>query len=134
MAYDALLTPTGSQGGVGQSAMRDTLAAGANNLDGVFVGSNRDFTAHLIVPAAPTGDGSPTIDVKLQDSADGSSFADMGIAFAQLTAIQTAVLQKSGRTTNGRPYVRGVATVSAGDTFSNVVLTILPTGETPFRP
>jgi hypothetical protein len=46
----------------------------------------------------------------VQDSADGSSWADTGVAFTQVTATGSRQ-QREFRTKQGRPHVRLAATV-----------------------
>ncbi|MFA6131386.1 MAG: hypothetical protein WC730_03960 [Patescibacteria group bacterium] len=63
---------------------------------------------------------SPTLDVKIQDSADNSTFADVsGLTFTQVTASNNSqVLRVSGlNTSTRRRYLRAVGTI-AGTTPS----------------
>ena len=76
-------------------------------------GFNFGESVPLRVQAEVTGavsGTSPTLDMKLQDSADGSSWADTGVAFPQCTATGY-VRQREWTTKAGRPWVRAVSTV-----------------------
>jgi hypothetical protein len=65
----------------------------------------------ILDSAAGTGNADNTLDVKLQDSADNSSFADVsGLAFTQVSTV--AGIQKlSFNKDDVRRYVRAVKTV-----------------------
>lgn len=114
MAYDELLRLTGSTNNA-----QETITANGNG-SAVYAGADRLVEAELRVAGAVSGT-SPTLDIKFQSSADGStSWADIGAAFPQRTTSDLA----SGGTVpgtgpnriafmvpTGRPYVRIVKTV-----------------------
>lgn len=99
------------------SAARTATANGT----GVDLQQYSGDVAVLLDSAAGTGT-SPTLDVKLQDSADNSTFADIsGATFTQVTSAAAAqekiVINKDA----ARRYVRAVATIggtSPSFTFS----------------
>lgn len=66
----------------------------------------------VILTNGTTSGTSPTLDVKIQDSADNSSFADVsGLTFSQITAAaDPATLQVDPRAV--RRYIRAVATIA----------------------
>lgn len=67
--------------------------------------------------------GGATVDFKLQDSADNSSFADVSpsIAITQITA--SGIRKLDARTRQVRQYVRGVVTVAVATTVVGVIFT-----------
>ncbi len=88
----------------------------------------RDFRGKLSVilgSAAGTGT-TPTLDVKLQDSADGTSgWADIpGAVFSQVTTV--ASQQAIGLNVDeARQFIRGVATIGGtGPSFNFVLFTL----------
>ncbi|SRR5579884_1577416 len=85
-----------------------TLTANTNS-SGIRVGEGAEVHVELAVTGTVSGT-SPTLDVKLQDSADGSSFADTGVAFTQITATG-ARQQREFKARKGRGYLRLAATV-----------------------
>ena len=122
---DELLRLTGSAG----NPYQDITATGAGT--GKYYGVNR--TVQLIPVVAGTVSGTnPTLDVKLQDSADGVTYADMGISFPQITASNAAATlslsEITGRravyTQTGRPWVREFHTIggTATPTFNSFAL------------
>ena len=96
--WDATLLPFNNQ----------TLTGNANSA-GFNVGEGAELRLQLEVAGTVSGT-SPTLDAKLQDSADGTSWADTGVAFSQVTASGSRQ-QRELRTRQGRPYVRVAATV-----------------------
>ena len=66
----------------------------------------------LVLDSAAGTGTSPTLDVKVQDSADDTTFADIsGLTFAQV--INAASLQSLGVDTRAvRRYIRGVSTIT----------------------
>lgn len=120
---DELLRLTGVAGNPYQTVT--STAAGA----GAYYGAGHGFRLRL---ACSTVSGTnPTLDVKLQDSADGVTYADMGYAFAQVIADQVdATLSVTGApilavtTADGRPWVREHHTIggSATPTFTYALL------------
>ena len=70
------------------------------------------FAAAILQSAAGTGT-TPTLDVKLQDSADGSTgWADItGAAFAQVTNVAASAQVLKFNASAVRRYIRAVATV-----------------------
>lgn len=96
--WDALLVAFNSQ----------TLTSSTNS-SGFNVGEGAELRVQLEVAGTVSGT-SPTLDVKVQDSADGSSWADTGVAFTQVTATGSRQ-QRELRVRAGRPYVRVATTV-----------------------
>lgn len=71
---------------------------------------NYDGQLTFVLDNGTTSGTTPTLDGKIQDSADNSSFADVtGATFAQLTAagIKTLVMEKNAF----RRYIRYVGTI-----------------------
>ncbi len=109
---DELLRLTGSTG----NPLETVTTTG--NGTGAYYGADRTVQMWLMVAGTVTG-GTPTLDVKFQDSADASSYTDLGVAFPQQTA---SMLPTTGsladfptvavKTRLGRPYLRVVKTVS----------------------
>jgi hypothetical protein len=82
-----------------------TTAASTNKFR---VGEGAECRIELAVAGAGSG-SSPTLDVKLQDSADGSSFNDVGISFAQVSGTSTvanARQQREFKARKGRPWIQ----------------------------
>src|SRR5579884_4571747 len=86
-----------------------TLTATGNGTNDLRVGEGAEVRVELEVAGTVSGT-SPTLDVKLQDSADGSAWADTGVAFTQVTATGSRQ-QREFKTKQGRPYVRVATTV-----------------------
>lgn len=89
------------------AAARTASANGSSvNLAGYADPGEREMLAYLDVGAA--SGTSPTLDVRLQDSADGTTWADIsGAAFAQ----KTGVAQETIYFSTARKFVRAVATI-----------------------
>ena len=85
-----------------------TLTSSTNSA-GFNVGEGAGLRVQLEVAGTVSGTA-PTLDAKLQDSADGSSWADTGVSFTQVTATGSRQ-QREFRTKQGRPHVRVAATV-----------------------
>lgn len=87
-----------------------TITANTNHT-GFFAGDGVIMRAELAITGTVSGT-SPTLDVKLQDSADGTTYADFSPvhAFPQQTATG-ARLQQEVQMRVGRPYLRAVSTV-----------------------
>jgi hypothetical protein len=90
-------------------AFNSQTLTSSTNSSGFNVGEGAELRVQLEVAGTVSGT-SPTLDVKLQDSADGSSWADTGVAFTQVTATGSRQ-QREFRTKQGRPHVRLAATV-----------------------
>ena len=90
-------------------AFNSQTLTSSTNSSGFNVGEGAELRVELSVSGTVSGT-SPTLDVKLQDSADGSSWADTGVAFTQVTATGSRQ-QREFRTKQGRPHVRLAATV-----------------------
>lgn len=111
---DELLRLTGSTGNP-----FETVTTTANGT-GAYYGPGRTVLLHLIVAGAVSGT-TPTLAVKIQDSADGTTYTDMSPAMAfpsQTTtmatatgALPTAFPSLAVRTGTSRPYLRVVKTV-----------------------
>ncbi len=116
---DELLRLTGTPG----NAFEDVSATG--NGTAKYYGSNKTVQLIPVVAGTVTGTN-PTLDVKLQDSADGVTFADYGLAFPQITASNAAATLSLAAftrrvivTQDGRPWLRVVKTIggTASPTF-----------------
>ncbi len=87
-------------------------AVGTTNGTGV---DTKDFSEALVILATGVALATGTLDVKIQDSADNSTFADVsGAAFAQLTASDDQVIKIARLKLDGnlfRRYIRAVGTV-----------------------
>ena len=102
VAFGNILHPLATDTNTTTGATRDDAAATATG-----------WTAHLHVTAISSGSWT----IKLQDSADNSSWADVtGASFAALTAAGSQRLTSASGTTALRRYVRYVATVTGGST------------------
>jgi hypothetical protein len=110
---DELLRLTGSTGNPYETMTTTTATAGT----GAYYGALRSVRQYLVIAGA-SGGTTPTLDVKFQDSADGSSYTDMGVAFPQqVTTMSVATgsladfpsVVVSPRA--GRPYLRIVRTL-----------------------
>lgn len=122
MARDLLLRLSGNS----SSPIETVSSTGAlNGGVGVFVGE--DKTVHFQQLIGSVAGTNPTLDTKIQHSADGSSWSDTGLAFAQATDDQVAATGVvtpgpiiSWRTQTGFPYVRGYSTIggSASPAFT----------------
>jgi hypothetical protein len=73
------------------------------------VGDGAECRIEVSVTGTVSGT-SPTLDFKIQDSADGSTFADTGVTFTQITATG-ARQERQFKARKGRGWVRCVATV-----------------------
>ncbi|HLI29351.1 MAG TPA: hypothetical protein VKZ60_19980 [Chloroflexota bacterium] len=92
---------------------------GSTASGGVYVGEGAELRVQLEVAGTVSGTA-PTLDVRVQDSADGASWADTGVAFATVTATVSRQ-QRELRVRRGRPYVRVAATVGgSGASFGGV--------------
>lgn len=107
----------------------EDVSATANGV-GKWYGSQRTVQMIPVVAGTVTGTN-PTLDVKLQDSADNITYADMGISFTQITASNAAATlslsafqRRAVYTTADRPWVRCAKTIggTASPTFRNFAL------------
>lgn len=121
---DELLRLTGTSG----DPFEDISVTGAGT--GRYYGENQTFDAYLVA----AGTAGSTLDVKFQDSADNVTYADMGIAFSQITAshaVATGSLaafpKRTVTTADGRPWVR-VHKTTSGTWVDVAVLTELAKG------
>lgn len=121
---DELLRLTGSAGNPFEDVT--TTAAGT----GKWYGSQRTVQMIPVVGGTVTGTN-PTLDVKLQDSADNVTYADMGISFTQITASNAAATlslaafqRRVVYTQDSRPWVRCFKTIggTASPTFRSFAL------------
>ena len=123
-APDELLRLTGTANGTHFSTLTTTT-----NGTGAYYGANRTFTFQQLVNAV--SGTSPTLVTKFQDSADGTTYTDIGVAFPQVTttqvtatgSISTAFPTVALRTADGRPYLRVVNTL--GGTSPSVSVAVL---------
>lgn len=91
-----------------------TLSTSETSDAGVNFGAadQRNLTYVVQVPLAPTGT-SPTLDVKIQESTDGTTWVDL-VVFSQITA-----KGRYYRTVRGRlPYRRQYSTVGGSGTIN----------------
>ena len=125
---DELLRPTGST-----NEFTETVTATGNGA-AFYVGADRLVVFRLLVGGTVAGTN-PTLDVKFQHSADGTSgWTDTGVAFSQVTASQataTGALAEPPRaavyTPAGRPYLRVVKTVGGTNpSFGGVAVVLDP--------
>lgn len=120
---DELLRLTGSTGNP-----FETVTTTANGT-GAYYGPDRTVPFWLIVGGTVTGT-SPTLDIKFQDSADGSSYTDMGVAFPQQTTTMGSAIGNLSDfpraviiTKSTRPYVRVAKTVGGtSSSFASVAV------------
>ena len=101
-----------------------TVSATGASANSRRVGEGAEMRIELRVAGVGSGT-SPTLDVKLQDSADDSSYADTGITFLQISGTSTvanARQQREFKARKGRPYVRLHGTIggSASPQFTLV--------------
>jgi hypothetical protein len=126
---DELLRLTGSTGNPLETVTTTGNGTGAN------YGADRNVQFFLMAAGAVTGT-SPTLDVKFQDSADGTTYTDLGVSFPQATTTVGTVIGNLGdfptvmvHTKPGRPYLRVVKTVG-GTTPSFGSMAVLHTPPT----
>ena len=99
----------------GSSTSKTLLAPAART--STTTGTGLDISTYeglaLVQLANGTTSGtSPTLDVKIQDSADNSTFADVsGYSFSQVTAALTDPSTLKIDLRNVRQYIRAVATI-----------------------
>jgi hypothetical protein len=101
-----------------------TVSATGASTNSFNVGEGAELRIQLDVQGVGSGT-SPTLDVKLQDSADGSSWGETGVAFTQITGTTTPTpepQQREFKTKKGRPYVRLHGTIggSSSPQFAGV--------------
>lgn len=90
------------------------------NGTGVDIRDHEDSVCIILASAAGTGT-SPTLDVKVQDSADNSTFADVsGLTFTQITSAAASYQKLTVKTRAVRRYIRLVYTV--GGTSPSFIL------------
>jgi hypothetical protein len=128
---DELLRLTGSTG-----TPLETVTTTANGT-GAYYGADRTSIQYLVIAGAVAGTG-PTLVVKFQDSADGSTYTDMGIAFPQQAttmSVATGSLSDfpsvSVKMAAGRPYLRVVKT-TGGTSPSFTGVAVLHSAPTPW--
>ena len=103
----------GSKTYVGSLLGADSRNASANGTGFDLQGSNDAEGEAIVILDSEAGSGtSPTLDVKLQDSADNSSWSDIsGKTFTQVTDGGAGFEKISINTNDVRRYVRAVATL-----------------------
>jgi hypothetical protein len=108
-----MLHNLGSKSYLGTLFANDSRTASANGTGFDLEGSNGAEGEAIIILAsdAASAGSSPTLDVKLQESADNSSFSDIsGATFTQVT--DAASSQKISINTNDvKRYLRAVGTI-----------------------
>jgi|tagenome__1003787_1003787.scaffolds.fasta_scaffold20815466_1 hypothetical protein len=80
-----------------------TITANTNG-SSFRVGEGAECRVELTVTGTVSGT-SPTLDAKIEDSADNSSFATTGVTFTQITATG-ARQERQFKARKGRPYIR----------------------------
>lgn len=99
-------------------------------------GSGVDLTGYQGLAAVylhnnTTSGTTPTLDVKIQDSADNSTFADVtGYTFTQVTAALTNPAGLTIDTRKCRQYIRAVATIGGTTPSFLCAVTLLATKQT----
>lgn len=103
----------GSKTYVGSLLGADSRSASANGTGFDLQGSNDAEGEAIVILDSEAGSGTdPTLDVKLQDSADNSSWSDIsGKTFTQVTDGGAGFEKISINTNDVRRYVRAVATL-----------------------
>jgi hypothetical protein len=122
-AQDELLRLTGSTGNPFETVTT------AGNGTGAYFGADRTIRFYLLIAGAVTGT-TPTLTVKFQDSADGSSYTDNGYTFAAQSTTMAAATGSLAdlpsvavMTTPGRPYLRIVkSTGGTSPSFGSVAV------------
>lgn len=90
-------------------------AATAATVNGIGVDTAGFNSAAVLLEVGAVSGASPTLDIKIQDSANNSSFADVsGLTFTQVTAANNSqALRIEGlNTATRRRYLRAVATLA----------------------
>lgn len=101
---------------IGSAPVANLFATAARTVTANGTGVDlKDFVGQIAVvldSAAGTGT-TPTLDVKLQDSDDNSTFADISpaVAFAQVTGAGVSTQRIGASADSLRRYVRAVATI-----------------------
>lgn len=94
-----------------------TATAAIASADGTAFDISRMHSGVFYLSVTAVTGGADTLDVKLQDSPDGTTWYDVGTAFTQATA---ATSERKALTNLGR-FIRAVSTVGAGATVSFTV-------------
>jgi hypothetical protein len=130
---DELLRLTGSTGTPYETMTTTTATAGT----GAYYGAQRSVRMYLLIAGA-AGGTSPTLDLKFQDSADGSSYTDMGVAFPQQTTTMSTATGSIADLPSvvvsprvGRPYLR-ISRTLGGTTPSFASVAVLHSPITPW--
>lgn len=71
-----------------------------------------DGDVRIVLNASATGGAGQTLDVKIQHSADGSTWTDSGVAFAQVTNAAASYQTLSAAAEQFHRYIRVVDTVA----------------------
>ncbi|GIW70326.1 MAG: hypothetical protein KatS3mg101_1073 [Patescibacteria group bacterium] len=97
------------------------------NANGISVDTQGYNSAAVILEVGAVSGTNPTLDVKLQESADGSTWADIsGATFAQVTAANNSqILRVEGLGTSRKRYIRAVATVGGTSPSFNTACEVL---------
>lgn len=86
-----------------------TVTANGNGASVDLVGFDGDLK--LVLNASATGGAGQTLDVKIQHSNDGTTWADSGVAFTQVTNAAAAFEVLNVTAEQFRRYIRAVDTV-----------------------
>jgi len=108
-----MLHNLGSKTYVGSLLGADSRSASANGTGFDLQGSNDAEGEAIVILDSEAGSGtSPTLDVKLQESANNSDWSDIsGATFTQVTDGGAALEKISINTNDVERYVRAVATI-----------------------
>lgn len=120
-AVDAVANGYGLEWGVQLTAGKrtDTAATNGTSIDTV---ASASFGAQAYLQVFSFAGTDAT--VKIQDSADNVTFADVtGLAFTAITAAPASERLQTGRTATIRRYVRAITTTSAG--FTSLVFAVV---------
>lgn len=112
---------------IGSAVLANLFGAATRTVTGNGTGIDmKDFVGQAAVvldSAAGTGT-TPTLDVKIQDSDDNATFADVSpaVAFAQVTSAGVSVQRIGINTDSLRRFIRAVATI--GGTTPSFVFSV----------
>jgi hypothetical protein len=102
--------------------------AATSNVNGVAVDTLGYNSAAVVLEVGAVSGTSPTLDVKVQESADGSTgWTDVPDAvFTQVTAANNSqILRVEGLGTSRKRYLRAVATVGGTSPSFNLAVVVL---------
>jgi hypothetical protein len=111
-----------------------SLGSGATNGTGVDTQGYND--AMVVLETGAVSGTSPTLDVKLQESDDNSTFADIsGATFTQVTAANSSqVMRLAELNVTRKRYIRAVGTVGGSSTPTVIAGVEILLGQAASRP